>query len=75
MAMGKLDRNSPFSRDENSAEWRGKLQHPDARLLTPAGRGEMPSAEDELRQYMKEISRRPGYGHVSHLLQEAQRKR
>ncbi|MGY6269550.1 hypothetical protein ACXIUT_07660 [Achromobacter denitrificans] len=73
--MGKLDRNSPFLRGEKPAEWKDKLRHPDAGLLTPAGRGAAPSAEDELREYMKEVSRRPGYGHVGHLLQQAQRKR
>lgn len=73
--MGKFDPNSPFLRGEKSAEWKEKLRHLDARLLTPAGRGEPPSAEDELRQYMKEVSRRPGYGHVGNLLHQMQRKR
>lgn len=72
--MGKYDPHSPFLRGEKSAEWKDKLQDPYATLLRHAGRVQVHSAEEELHQHMKQVSRRPGYAHLANLLQHAYRK-
>lgn len=73
--MGKFDPHSPFLRGEKSADWKQERLDPHAMLAIPTQRPEPLSSEEELRQYLKQINRRPGYAHVVSLLHQAQRKR
>lgn len=73
--MGKFDPNSPFLRGEKSADWKQKRLDPQATLATPTQKPALLAAEDELRQHLKQINRRPGYAHLASLLHQAQRKR
>lgn len=72
--MGRYDPHSPFLRGKESAEWKDKLQDPYATLLTRTVWVKAQSAEEELHQHMKQVSRRPGYAHLANLLQHAYRK-